>query len=58
MKISPAPPSFICKTGSPCPESGLWESMGFFKTTIVISKKSKMPDYCGKKVVWKLIEKV
>ncbi|WP_188618750.1 hypothetical protein [Cloacibacterium rupense] len=54
---SPTPSQLICKTGAPCPESGLWESMGFFKTTIVISKKSKMPDYCGKKVSWRLLMK-
>jgi hypothetical protein len=29
---------------------------GLFKTTVVFSKRSKMPDYCGRKVMWKLIE--
>lgn len=54
---SPTPSLITCKTGAPCPVSGLWESMGFFKTTVVFSKRSKMPDYCGRKVTWKLIEK-
>ncbi len=46
----------LCETGSPCPVSGIWESLGLFRTTIVVSKSSKMPHYCGKKVVWKLVE--
>ncbi|MBV6880460.1 hypothetical protein NG800_013945 [Epilithonimonas ginsengisoli] len=42
-------------TGLPCPESGIWESMGNFKTTCPIMKGSKMPDYCGLKVKWRLL---
>ncbi|MGH1517096.1 hypothetical protein [Chryseobacterium sp. JK1] len=47
--------SLICKTGLPCPQSGIWESMGNFKTTCTISRGSKMPYYCGEKVQWVLI---
>ncbi|WP_175548901.1 hypothetical protein [Chryseobacterium sp. OV279] len=45
-----------CSTGLPCPASGIWESIGSFKTTRPIAKGNKMPDYCGKKVSWKLIQ--
>lgn len=43
-------------TGLPCPESGIWESMGNFKTTVTLFKGEKMPDYCGRKIKWRLIE--
>lgn len=46
----------ICSTGSTCPTSGIWESMGNFKTTRPIAKGSKIPDYCGQKLKWKLIQ--
>ncbi|UZT98023.1 hypothetical protein ODZ84_00175 [Chryseobacterium fluminis] len=42
-------------TGKPCPESGIWESLGNFKTTITLFKGEPMPDYCGMKIKWKLI---
>jgi hypothetical protein len=42
-------------TGLPCPASGIWESMGNFKTTIALFKGELMPDYCGHKVRWKLL---
>ena len=42
-------------TGLPCPESGIWESMGNFRTTVTLSKGEMMPDYCGRKTKWKLI---
>lgn len=42
-------------TGLPCPASGIWESVGNFKTTIILSKGDTVPDYCGRKTSWKLI---
>lgn len=47
--------SISASTGLPCPESGIWESMGNFKTTITIFKGERMPEYCGRKIKWKLI---
>lgn len=43
-------------TGLSCPISGIWETAGSFKTTCPIAKGNKMPDYCGKRVPWKLIQ--
>ncbi len=48
----------VCSTGLPCPKSGIWESMGNFKTTCTIFKGSKMPDYCGEKIKWILIQAI
>ncbi|WP_261511777.1 hypothetical protein [Chryseobacterium paludis] len=56
MKTIPYISTIIRPTGSPCPASGIWESMGNFKTTCPIAKGTRMPDYCGKKVNWKLIQ--
>lgn len=47
----------IRKSGLACPHSGIWESIGNFKTTCPISKGSEMPNYGGKKIEWKLILK-
>lgn len=45
----------LIATGLPCPASGVWESMGNFKTTITIMKGEVMPAYCGRKTCWKLL---
>jgi len=45
----------LCTTDEACPISGLWESLGNFKTSCVITKGVKMPDYCGTVIHWKLI---
>ncbi|SMO72111.1 hypothetical protein SAMN06265171_105206 [Chryseobacterium rhizoplanae] len=42
-------------TGLPCPASGIWESMGNFKTTVPLLKGDIMPEYCGVKTYWKLL---
>lgn len=47
--------SISAVTGLPCPESGIWESMGNFRTTIALLKGELMPDYCGKDMKWRLI---
>ncbi|WP_165592836.1 hypothetical protein [Chryseobacterium sp. JAH] len=47
--------SSFCTTGQPCPISGIWQSMGYFKTTVPLSKGMKMPSYCGTKVRWVLV---
>ncbi|MCD9855766.1 hypothetical protein LUD75_13665 [Epilithonimonas sp. JDS] len=43
-------------TGLPCPESGIWESMGNFRTTVILYKGEIMPLYCGGKIKWRLIQ--
>lgn len=45
----------VSTTGQPCPASGLWQSMGYFKTTIPIKSGKEMPSYCGRTVEWILI---
>lgn len=44
------------KTGLPCPVSGIWETMGSFKTSSPIAKGREMPEYCGCKITWKLVQ--
>ncbi|MBW8360019.1 MAG: hypothetical protein K0M63_09510 [Weeksellaceae bacterium] len=56
MKKTPELP--ITKTaasGTLCPESGEWEITGALTTSAVLAKNQIMPDYCGKKVRWRLI---
>ena len=50
------PTSISIVTGLPCPESGIWESMGNFRTTVILFKGEKMPDYCGRNIKWRLIQ--
>lgn len=47
--------SIFCSTDQPCPISGIWQSVGNFKTTLPAKKGCKMPAYCGKKMDWVLI---
>jgi len=44
------------KTGSTCPESGVWKVIGNPSTTAPIAKGNKMPPYSGKAVSWQLIQ--
>jgi hypothetical protein len=44
-------------SGSLCPASGEWEIIGERTTSIVLSRNQVMPEYCGKKVAWKLVRK-
>jgi hypothetical protein len=43
------------KTGEICPESGVWEVVGYPTTTAPIAKGNRMPPYGGKAVTWRLI---
>lgn len=45
----------ICESGKTCPASGIWEIIGSFTTTALIKKNNEMPEYCGKKVLWRLL---
>jgi hypothetical protein len=45
----------IVSTGHVCPESGVWQPVGY-TTTAPIAKGNKMPPYNGKAVNWKLIQ--
>jgi hypothetical protein len=42
------------KTGSNCPESGVWVVVGTPSTTAPIAKGNTMPPYANKAVIWKL----
>ncbi len=48
--------TITCYTDLPCPVSGIWESMGNFKTTCTMMMGCKMPYYCNQKTVWRLIQ--
>ncbi|MBP1165249.1 hypothetical protein REB14_03390 [Chryseobacterium sp. ES2] len=48
--------SITVVTGLPCPKSGIWESMGNFKTTVTLFKGEPMPEYCGWKIKWRLVQ--
>ncbi|WP_164975720.1 MULTISPECIES: hypothetical protein [unclassified Chryseobacterium] len=48
-------PLFPVKSGQKCPVSGIWKNLGTFTTTIAISEKTAMPEYCGVKVLWMLL---
>lgn len=47
----------ILNSGKKCTISGKWELKGNITTTVFISKGEIMPEYCGKKVQWILINK-
>lgn len=44
------------KTGSVCPESGIWKVAGSPSTTAPIAKGNRMPPYRGAAVTWRLIQ--
>ncbi len=44
------------RTGQNCPESGVWQVVGYPTTTAPIAKGNTMPPYAGKAVTWKLIQ--
>lgn len=48
--------SISAASGLPCPESGIWESTGNFRTTVTLFKGAPMPNYCGMKIKWRLIQ--
>ncbi|MDP9955162.1 hypothetical protein J2X97_000799 [Epilithonimonas hungarica] len=48
--------SQVCTSGHICPTSGIWESIGNFKTTCLVSQGHKMPYYCNQKTIWMLIQ--
>lgn len=43
------------RTGQICPESGVWEVVGYPTTTAPIAKGDRMPPYQGQAVTWRLI---
>ncbi|WP_165570254.1 hypothetical protein [Chryseobacterium sp. FH1] len=45
----------LCTTGNICPVSGIWESIGNFKTTCLVSQGNRMPYYCNQKTIWMLV---
>lgn len=49
-----APLGTTAKTGSSCPESGVWVVVGTPSTTAPIAKGNTMPPYAGQAVTWKL----
>jgi hypothetical protein len=48
--------TILAKSGERCPQSGIWEVVGFLTTTVSLAKGKEMPDYCGKAVVWRLLQ--
>jgi len=44
------------KTGSTCPESGVWKVIGYPTTTAPIAKGNRMPPYGGQAVTWELVQ--
>jgi len=46
----------ILETGKKCTVSGEWELQGPVSTIVYVSKGQPMPDYCGSKVKWILID--
>lgn len=45
-----------CRTGEKCPESGVWEVVGYPTTTAPIAKGNTFPPYRGNSVSWRLIQ--
>ncbi|MCL1641537.1 hypothetical protein I6H88_21335 [Elizabethkingia bruuniana] len=45
----------IIESGTACPVSGIWKTIGPLTTTITVNEKSAMPTYCGVKVRWILL---
>jgi len=51
-----SPIGTTARTGQNCPESGVWQVVGYPTTTAPIAKGNTMPPYAGKAVTWKLIQ--
>lgn len=51
-----APIGTTASTGQKCPESGVWQVVGYPTTNAPIAKGNTMPPYNGKAVTWKLIQ--
>ena len=56
MSTYQVPLGTTVRTGAVCPESGVWEVVGYPTTTAPIAKGNRMPPYAGKAVTWKLIQ--
>ena len=48
------PLGITIKTGSKCPESGVWKAQSSPSTTIPLAKGNTAPPYNGSAVTWKL----
>ncbi len=46
----------IARTGSKCPESGVWQVVAPLSTTAPIAEGNTMPPYRGNAVSWRLIQ--
>lgn len=42
------------RTGEICPESGVWEVVGYPTTTAPIARGNRFPPYLGNAVTWRL----
>lgn len=56
VKASKVPLGTRARTGSKCPESGVWKAVSTPSTTAPIAKGNVMPPYNGKAVDWQLIQ--
>ena len=50
-----APIGTTARTGETCPESGVWQPVGY-STTAPIAKHNRMPPYNNQAVTWTLIQ--
>lgn len=50
-----APIGTTARTGSRCPESGVWQSQTSPSTTAPIAEGNVMPPYRGNAVTWMLV---
>ncbi len=51
-----SPIGTTARTGQNCPESGVWEVIGYPSTTAPLAETNRMPPYKDKAVTWKLIQ--
>lgn len=54
--MTKAPIGTIARTGTKCPESGVWKSQDTPSTTAPIAKGNTMPPHNQKAVDWKLTQ--
>lgn len=47
--------TLVAESGKKCPAGGIWKVEGEITTTRPLSKGETMPEYCGKKVKWRLL---
>ena len=54
--MSNTPIGATATTGQICPESGVWQVVGYPTTTAPIARGNRMPPYNRKAVTWQLVQ--